>query len=210
MSRRWRFDFTLAKLTVPAIPQDGEPTVPRHLRLFSRGMVSRDGWVPADDLEWSAWEGVELGDLRPLAALLRTGRQLPVVIRDELICSIDRGLFDAAPARQAHIDKKDRRHFDRRERDWAIGAWVAVRDNATKRGTMGRIEEAAADRFNVSEGTVHRCYLAFKKEARDPEFGSYMAIFYWRAAREMCAEHGLDYQAFHEASYQVKKYDLDF
>lgn len=160
---------------------------------------------------WLALEDAEGGDPVALVEYI-SRRQCPLedFMKTELIELLR--FLDISALRADRCGPSPARNHDR---DIEIGAWIAARDNLTKRGTMARIRQAAANKFLVSEGTARRCYLAFKKGAQGNDASYLYSGAYWRAVKEFCDERQLDYFEIHTLSYLprnelVKRLDLDF
>lgn len=155
---------------------------------------------------------IEKANLAAVVAFLRSGTVLSEEFREELADLIEGGAIgfvtdDASESRQ--------RKAVRKERDLEIGAWVAVRNFMTKRASYARILKAAAAKFRVSEGTVKRCHLDWRKaqERAAAAAGAYPwegPGQWFRALQEFCEERDLDYYDIHTQLYSVKKFDLDF
>ncbi|MEL7737517.1 hypothetical protein AAG614_03980 [Citromicrobium bathyomarinum] len=150
---------------------------------------------------------IEDGELRGLLPFLQAGQPVPASIASALISMIESGAFDPAKRR---IKEAKMREFlaERREISrWDVGVWLAVRDDATPRGSQARLFAAAARRFGISERKARRALTEFRKGIGDFESDGY---FYLQEAREMCAEHRLDFEEFSVARGSGQKFDLDF
>jgi hypothetical protein len=153
--------------------------------------------------------------LAAVVAFLRSGEPLSEEFREELAELMESGriAFAALSGGGSKVGRKKRLTA---EEEIEVGAWVAVRNLMTKRASYARILESAAKKFGVSEGTVKRCHLGWRRSQdrlKSDGGASYPwgGLHQWHVAlREFCEERDLDYLEIPAQLYSGQKFDLDF
>lgn len=128
------------------------------------GAYDDDGH-PLNSDEGSVWVAM-LSSLKPLADWLEDDGELTPLLRTELIEVLRNPAIEKAFHESQTPSDAERRRWDRREREAAIGAWVAVRVDNGARGSQKRILFLASSRFKISEALAEKHLNFFRKQDR--------------------------------------------
>lgn len=124
--------------------------------------------LPNDQDEFAlysaAFYGICNGDLRPLAAYLRSGYSIHPNIRREIANAID-GVGKYLPLKLSHINGwRSLTSIERKyQKDMRIGAFIDAELEVRGRGSFDSAIALAAQRFGVSEGKARASLRSFRK-----------------------------------------------